>query len=210
VAQRRHAEAPAGKPCSGRAIRVGMAATVTYSTRRPPRDRSGLERLSETIAEEPSSGDESSRATAGDEGNLQFEMFPQIEPANVESWLREAFEVRISVGRRIGYVGAPHAGHVDFFATQAGAACPVGPTPNRRSGDWTVGCWPFMYGLTRQARLFCPQDRLRSTFLPPFSPANFSSTTFLDDSRRRRTRAARFHGPHDAVGLTYGGRPRTA
>ena len=55
-----------------------------------------------------------------DQGNLQFEMLAQIEPANVETWLREAFGVE-----NLGWKGESGTsvlrtpGIFDFFATQA-------------------------------------------------------------------------------------------
>ena len=63
--RRRHARGPA---LAGFApgVRSGGHCRPRPRTvpRRPPRDRSGLGRLSETIGEEPPSGDESSRTTA--------------------------------------------------------------------------------------------------------------------------------------------------
>jgi CelD/BcsL family acetyltransferase involved in cellulose biosynthesis len=55
-----------------------------------------------------------------DEGSLQFEMSSQIEPANVESWLREAFEVEnLSWKGELGTSVLRTPGMFDFFATQA-------------------------------------------------------------------------------------------
>jgi len=55
-----------------------------------------------------------------DEGNLQFEMFSQIEPANVEPWLREAFEVEnLSWKGQSGTSVLRTPGMFDFFAAQA-------------------------------------------------------------------------------------------
>ena len=72
------------------------------------------------------------RRLAG-EGNVQFEMFSQLEAGE-----RRAVAARGVRGRgsrlegRVGHVGAPHAGHVRLLRRAGRATGPLGPTGNGR------------------------------------------------------------------------------
>ena len=124
------------------------------------------------------------------EGNVQFEMNSRLEPAQVEPWLAEAFEVEDLSWKGAAGSSVLRAGHVPLLRRPGPAVGPLGATGNGRAAAGRPHAG-LRLRFPRQGRLLRPQDRLRSAAvrLQP-GPATFLSPS--GTTPRRRPNATRW------------------